>query len=104
MKAGHVFTIEPMINLGSYADKTWGDNWTAVTSDGKRSAQFEREFLCCCGRVLQLLCLFVSRHKAKLCFFWFSQDTLLVTETGYELLTGRKDEPVMTWSEDLINR
>ena len=31
-------------------------------------------------------------------------DTLLVTETGYELLTGRNDEPVMTWNEDLISR
>ena len=43
MKAGHVFTVEPMINLGSPHDVTWGDNWTAVTTDGKRSAQFERE-------------------------------------------------------------
>jgi methionyl aminopeptidase len=42
MQVGHVFTVEPMINLGTYADKTWGDNWTAVTTDGKRSAQFER--------------------------------------------------------------
>ena len=41
MKAGHVFTIEPMINLGTSGDRTWNDNWTAVTSDGKRSAQFE---------------------------------------------------------------
>lgn len=49
MKVGHVFTIEPMINLGSPGDKTWGDNWTAVTTDGKRSAQFERKlsFFCC---------------------------------------------------------
>mmetsp|Transcript_23616 Transcript_23616/g.50543 ORF Transcript_23616/g.50543 Transcript_23616/m.50543 type:complete len:412 (-) Transcript_23616:118-1353(-) len=45
MKEGHVFTVEPMINLGSYADLTWGDNWTAVTSDGKRSAQFEHTVL-----------------------------------------------------------
>lgn len=41
MKKGHVFTVEPMINLGVYSDKTWDDNWTAVTSDGRRSAQFE---------------------------------------------------------------
>lgn len=57
MRAGHVFTIEPMINLGSYADKTWGDNWTAVTSDGKRSAQFEREFFYCCGCALHWFCV-----------------------------------------------
>ena len=41
MKIGHVFTIEPMINLGSYKDVTWPDQWTAVTADGSRSSQFE---------------------------------------------------------------
>ncbi|GMI48656.1 hypothetical protein TrCOL_g10525 [Triparma columacea] len=41
MREGHVFTVEPMINLGTWEDVTWGDNWTAVTRDGKRSAQFE---------------------------------------------------------------
>lgn len=45
MKEGHVFTVEPMINLGTYNDTTWGDNWTAVTADGKRSAQFEHTVL-----------------------------------------------------------
>mmetsp|Transcript_69193 Transcript_69193/g.165916 ORF Transcript_69193/g.165916 Transcript_69193/m.165916 type:complete len:435 (-) Transcript_69193:147-1451(-) len=46
MKPGHIFTIEPMINLGgSPADKTWPDDWTAVTTNGKRSAQFEHSFL-----------------------------------------------------------
>lgn len=40
MKAGHVFTIEPMINAGTPKDVTWADNWTAVTADGQRSAQF----------------------------------------------------------------
>ncbi|KAJ8601030.1 hypothetical protein CTAYLR_007958 [Chrysophaeum taylorii] len=45
MKPGHVFTIEPMINLGTYRDRTWPDQWTAVTVDGKRSAQFEHTFL-----------------------------------------------------------
>jgi len=55
MKAGHVFTIEPMISEGRYDDILWPDNWTATTIDGKRSAQFEH--------------------------------TLLVTETGCEILT-----------------
>jgi len=41
MKAGQVFTIEPMVNAGSWRDATWPDGWTAVTSDGARSAQFE---------------------------------------------------------------
>jgi methionyl aminopeptidase len=42
MKAGMIFTIEPMINAGkarSKVDKK--DNWTARTIDGKLSAQFE---------------------------------------------------------------
>ena len=59
MKAGHTFTIEPMISEGSWRDVTWPDKWTAVTVDGKRSAQFEQ--------------------------------TLLVTETGYEILTARTE-------------
>ncbi|KAF9108118.1 Methionine aminopeptidase 1 [Mortierella sp. AM989] len=42
MKAGHVFTIEPMINEGTWKDEMWPDSWTAVTQDGKRSAQFEQ--------------------------------------------------------------
>ncbi|CAI9725680.1 methionine aminopeptidase 1-like [Octopus vulgaris] len=57
MKPGHCFTIEPMISEGTWRDETWPDGWTAVTLDGKRSAQFEH--------------------------------TLLVTETGCEVLTKR---------------
>lgn len=46
MKPGHVFTVEPMINLGSDGgDTIWPDNWTAVTLNGKPSAQFEHTFL-----------------------------------------------------------
>ncbi len=56
-KPGMCFTIEPMITLGSHRDKTWPDDWTSVTVDGKRTAQFEH--------------------------------TLLVTETGVEILTAR---------------
>lgn len=48
-----------MLNLGSWNDTLWPDNWTAVTTDGKRSAQFEQ--------------------------------TLLVTETGVEILTADPD-------------
>lgn len=57
MKPGHIFTIEPMINQGTWKDMTWKDNWTSSTTDGQRSAQFEH--------------------------------TLLVTETGVEVLTAR---------------
>lgn len=57
MKPGHIFTIEPMINAGTWKDVTWNDNWTSSTEDGQRSAQFEH--------------------------------TILITETGCEVLTAR---------------
>ncbi len=41
LRPGMVFTIEPMINEGSYGVKVLKDQWTAVTKDGKLSAQFE---------------------------------------------------------------
>ena len=41
IKAGMIFTIEPMINLGNYETKTLNDGWTAVTKDKTLSAQFE---------------------------------------------------------------
>jgi methionyl aminopeptidase len=41
MEAGMTFTIEPMITEGTWEDLIWNDGWTAVTADGKRSAQFE---------------------------------------------------------------
>lgn len=60
MKPGHTFTIEPMISEGTWRDEQWPDNWTAVTADGKLSAQFE--------------------------------ETLLVTDTGVEILTRRRNK------------
>jgi len=41
LRAGMVFTIEPMINAGSYKTKVLADKWTVCTADGSRSAQFE---------------------------------------------------------------
>ncbi len=41
MEPGMTFTVEPMITEGSWEDTLWADGWTAVTRDGKRSAQFE---------------------------------------------------------------
>ena len=41
IKAGMIFTIEPMINLGGFETKTLKDGWTAVTKDKSLSAQFE---------------------------------------------------------------
>ncbi|KGJ87449.1 type I methionyl aminopeptidase [Thalassotalea sp. ND16A] len=61
MQAGMIFTIEPMINLGKGGTKLdQDDGWTAYTSDGKNSAQWEH--------------------------------TLLVTNTGCEVLTIRAEE------------
>jgi methionyl aminopeptidase len=39
-KPGMTFTIEPILALGKPKEVYWPDNWTNVTSDGKRSAQF----------------------------------------------------------------
>ena len=55
IEPGMVFTIEPMLNLGTPDWSMWDDDWTVVTADGRRSAQFEH--------------------------------TLLVTDTGAEILT-----------------
>ena len=56
LRENMVFTIEPMINMGSYECRILGDGWTAVTEDGSLSAQWEH--------------------------------TLLVTESGAEILTA----------------
>jgi methionyl aminopeptidase len=45
MEPGMVFTIEPMINAGTYQAVVWDDGWTAVTADLARSAQFEHTVL-----------------------------------------------------------
>ncbi len=59
LRAGMVFTIEPMINLGGPEIRQLDDGWTVVTADGSLSAQFEH--------------------------------TVLVTKTGYEILTPEPD-------------
>ncbi|NEQ13636.1 MAG: type I methionyl aminopeptidase, partial [Moorea sp. SIO3E2] len=41
LRAGMVFTIEPMINEGTHEVEILADKWTAVTRDRKLSAQFE---------------------------------------------------------------
>ncbi len=55
IEPGMVFTIEPMINLGTIDYDIWDDDWTVVTKDRTWTAQFEH--------------------------------TLVVTETGTEILT-----------------
>jgi methionyl aminopeptidase len=59
LKAGMVFTIEPMINFGNYECERLDDEWTVITADGSLSAQFEH--------------------------------TIVVTKTGCEVLTARKE-------------
>ena len=41
MQPGMTFTVEPMITMGSWRERMWDNGWTAVTTDGKRTAQFE---------------------------------------------------------------
>jgi methionyl aminopeptidase len=45
MEPGMTFTIEPMITMGAIDPVIWDDGWTAVTSDGSRTAQFEHTVL-----------------------------------------------------------
>ncbi|GGD30638.1 type I methionyl aminopeptidase [Nocardioides daphniae] len=45
IEVGMTFTIEPMLNLGTHEWTMWPDNWTVVTRDLKRSAQFEHTLL-----------------------------------------------------------
>ena len=45
MRPGMTFTVEPMITLGTWQHKMWDDDWTAVTADGKRTAQYEHTLL-----------------------------------------------------------
>jgi len=45
MQPGHTFTIEPMICAGASSHVLWPDQWTAATTDGRASAQFEHTLL-----------------------------------------------------------
>jgi methionyl aminopeptidase len=45
LQPGMTFTIEPMINAGKAGTRVLDDGWTAVTIDGKWSAQFEHTIL-----------------------------------------------------------
>ncbi len=63
LKAGMIFTVEPMINAGKRDIKQMPDGWTIVTKDRSLSAQWEH--------------------------------TILVTETGYEVMTLSAGSPAM---------
>lgn len=53
IQEGMFFTIEPMLTMGSHTVRQWPDEWTIVTTDGKRSAQFEHT-------------LYVNEHGAEI--------------------------------------
>lgn len=57
LRAGMTFTVEPMINEGTWRCKVLPDGWTAVTLDGKRSAQFEHTIAVTENGVEILTCL-----------------------------------------------
>jgi methionyl aminopeptidase len=41
LRAGNVFAVEPMVNVGSPETRLLADGWSVVTADGKLSAHFE---------------------------------------------------------------
>ncbi|PRA06341.1 type I methionyl aminopeptidase [Arthrobacter sp. MYb229] len=45
IEPGMVFTIEPMLTLGTIEWDMWADDWTVTTRDKKRTAQFEHTLL-----------------------------------------------------------
>ncbi|HEX5522466.1 MAG TPA: type I methionyl aminopeptidase [Pedococcus sp.] len=45
IEPGMTFTIEPMLNLGTHEWEMWDDDWTVVSKDRRRSAQFEHTIL-----------------------------------------------------------
>lgn len=45
IEPGMVFTIEPMLTLGTIEWDMWEDDWTVTTRDKKRTAQFEHTLL-----------------------------------------------------------
>jgi len=45
IRAGMVFTIEPMLTLGTHEWDMWRDGWTVVTKDRSLTAQFEHTIL-----------------------------------------------------------
>jgi len=45
LRPGMTFTVEPMINVGTWQTRLMRDGWTVRTRDGKLSAQFEHTLL-----------------------------------------------------------
>ncbi|HOB04622.1 MAG TPA: type I methionyl aminopeptidase [Propionibacteriaceae bacterium] len=45
IEKGMTFTIEPMLSLGDYHSHVWDDDWTVVTNDFSRVAQWEHSIV-----------------------------------------------------------
>ena len=45
IEVGMTFTIEPMLAMGDQRSHVWADDWTVVTDDGSRVAQFEQSIV-----------------------------------------------------------
>jgi methionyl aminopeptidase len=56
-----VFTIEPMINLGTYETELLDDGWTVLTRDRQLTAQFEHTVV-----VTRTGCEVLTRRKRPL--------------------------------------
>lgn len=48
------------VSAGTWRDEIWPDKWTAVTEDGKRSAQFEHTLL-----VTEMGCEILTRRLER---------------------------------------
>ena len=57
LEKGMIFSLEPMVNEGTYEVKVLSDAWTVVTADGKRSAHFEHTIAILDGEAMILSAL-----------------------------------------------
>lgn len=57
MQPGFMFTIEPVLTEGHHDLRILDDGWTAVTVDGKRTAQWEHTML-----ITETVSLFFDRE------------------------------------------
>ena len=121
---GHVFTIEPMLNLGQAKDVLWPDQWTAVrvlyytlytlyihvsTYDTNNLLVYASA---CIPITYSYLYVYsytyyvpiqVTRDGSRSSQF---EHTMIVTETGVELLTPREGEPTdrLVWNQASFQR
>jgi methionyl aminopeptidase len=73
IRAGMVFTIEPMINVGGFEVEVMDDKWTVLTADRSLSAQFEHTLV-----VTKTGCEVLTRRHKKLANSEIFPDVFLV--------------------------